>query len=154
MASRDLQDWMALLTHELGWMSGEMTGRSPVVARQREWTPRIDLLEGETFLLLRAELAGVARRGISLTYNAERHSLILRGERRQDDLAADCRCVAHLLEIEYGEFAREIPLPEGAIEPSEARTMMKAGMLYVVLPKKNDGHVRFVLEETFTIFRS
>jgi HSP20 family molecular chaperone IbpA len=152
MANRELHDWMALLSHEMGWLSGEMTSRGPMVARQRGWTPRVDLLEGDTFVLLRIELAGVSRTDLTLSYNADRNTIMIRGERREADLAHDCRCVPHLLEIEYGEFSREIRLPDGEISLEGVKTVMKCGMLYVVIPKENDDRVRLVVEQTITIF--
>lgn len=152
MANRELQDWMALLSHEMGWLSGELTSRGPMVARQRGWTPRVDLLEGENFLLLRVELAGVTRSDLTLSYNADRNTIMIRGERREAELTPENRCLPHLLEIEYGEFSREIRLPDGQISLDGVKTVMKCGMLYVVIPKENDDRVRLVVEQTITIF--
>lgn len=154
MANRELQDWMALLSHEMGWLAGDLSPRGPMVARQRGWTPRVDLLEGESFLLLRVELAGVGRSDLTLSYSAERQTILIRGDRRAADLANESRCVPHLLEIEYGEFSREIRLPDGPISLDGVKTVMKSGMLYIVIPKQSDEQVRLVVEQTITIFSS
>lgn len=152
MATRDELDWMLHLGQELKWISGEMTG-TPLVARQRGWTPRMDLLESPDYYLLKVELAGVQPSNISLSYHPEKHSISIRGE-RSDSLVSEIeRCTPHLLEIEYGSFSREIELPEEPIDLSNVKTQYRSGMLYVVLPKASESPVTVVIERTITLIK-
>lgn len=120
-------------------------------ARQRGWTPRMDMLEAAHFFVIRLELAGIRRDKISLSYSPDRHSLIVKGERSEDLIQAEDRCAAHLLEIEFGEFAREVFLPETPIDVANARTQMRSGMLYIVLPKTEERPITVTIEKTIII---
>lgn len=125
--------------------------RAPVIARKGGWSPRIDFLETARYYLLKVELAGVRRDEFRVSYNAERHTLVLRGHRHESVMSAEDKCSAHILEIDYGEFGREIPLPDTPISLDDVRSQVRGGMLYVVLPKASETRVTVVIEETITI---
>jgi HSP20 family protein len=154
MASRELQDWIAHLGYELKWLSGDFTGAPPTIAQQRGWTPRIDLLESEDFFLVRAELAGVRASEVSLRYYADRNALVIRGQRIEDDDEGALSAAPHLLEIDFGEFSREIALPESTMILAEGvKTHFRSGLLYILLPKRDQEESSVVVEKTITVIR-
>jgi len=99
------------------------------------WEPRIDLTEDEGNYYLKLELAGVRSEDLQLLYLPDRHSMLIRGVRKEDDEDACSRTGAHQLEIYYGKFEREVELPDCPIEPSQVRAQMRNGFLYVLVPK-------------------
>lgn len=151
MGGRDELEWVAHLGHELKWLTGELTG-APLLARQRGWTPRLDLMEAPDFFLIRVELAGVRPERLSLTYHQGSHSLSIRGE-RMDALEEHAKVVPHLLEIDYGYFAREVELPPATILLGEVKTQLNGGILSIVLPKANTERLAMTIEETITLNR-
>lgn len=108
--------------------------------------PRIDLLEAEHHILVRAELAGVHQGKVTLSYNADRHTLTLKGERLDDLRLSQDRYQAHLLEIEEGAFSREVPLPTAVIDFGAAKASFKNGILSVILPKLRQHEPVFIVE--------
>ncbi|MBI3722143.1 MAG: Hsp20/alpha crystallin family protein, partial [Fimbriimonas ginsengisoli] len=74
----------------------------------------------EDRLLVRAEIAGMRGEEIGLLYNVERHSLLIRGV-RSEDLSDAGHCQFHQMEIPFGEFEREVKLPDVVIQPEGIR---------------------------------
>ncbi len=99
------------------------------------WQPCIDLFETQREFILKAELAGVEPEHVQVAYVPGRHSLLLRGVRQEIDPSSEERSSIHQLEIYYGEFEREISLPQTPVEPERMRAQFRNGILYVGLPK-------------------
>jgi HSP20 family molecular chaperone IbpA len=146
MGGRDELDWLAHMSHELKWLSGELTG-TPLVARQLEWTPRVDVLDSRGAVIVRVELAGVRPDCIQAAYSEEKQTLTVRGQ-RGELIHVQNECVPMLLEIDSGHFAREIELPPIPISVRQARTIFRSGILTIVLPKLGNDDSFFSLEET------
>ncbi len=128
-----------------------MAPAGPKLARQKGWVPRVDVIEGGLHLILRIELAGVQLSRLTLNYNPSRNTILVRGD-RVDDLAAEHTCLsAHQLEIEYGEFAREIPLPDMKLDVQRTHTQFRDGILTVAIPKTVDQDSTVIVEHTVTI---
>lgn len=114
---------------------GEGTVTTRRFGSRKFWEPRIDLIEDEGHFYLKVELAGVKAEELQLLYLPDSHSMLIRGVRREEDCFEAHRTGAHQLEIYYGEFEREVPLPDFPIEPSQVRSQVKNGFLYVLMPK-------------------
>jgi HSP20 family protein len=108
----------------------------PQIARQRGWMPRIDLLESEAEVLIRAELAGVDPQSVAIHALEARGAIVLRGERTDDLAQRGQNYRPHLLEIEEGPFQREIGLPEGEYDYKSIRAHAKCGVLSIYVPKR------------------
>ena len=134
MPRRDVEEWFEQVGREMALMSEEMAAGRPRVGKPH-WEPRVDLFEEEGRLLIRVEIAGVRSEEIALHYVPERHSIIVRGVRPETGLATGERRAAHLLEIPYGEFAREVALPKVSIDARGIRAQYRNGMLLVSVPK-------------------
>lgn len=149
MPKRDVEEWFWQFGGELRQVSEEMRRPRPHMAGGRAWEPRVDLIEERHRLLLKADLAGVRGDDIQLLYIPERHALMLRGVRMEEDPDDVDRTGIHLLEIFYGDFQREIMLPDVSIDADGIRATFRNGMLLVMIPKKDR-----VVTRTVTIWKS
>lgn len=105
-----------------------------MVATSRHWEPRVDLFEEPHKLVARFEIAGVRGDEIQLVYIPERHAIVIRGFRQED--GPDERATFHQLEVPFGEFQREVRLPDVSVRAHEIRAQYRNGFLYVVIPKQ------------------
>jgi HSP20 family protein len=137
MPKREVEEWFWQISGEMKPFSEELTSGRPRVANARFWEPRIDLIEEEDRFLIKAEIAGVRGQDIEILYQPERHSLLIRGSRSEGDPSDGARQGVHLLEIYYGEFQREIRLPDALIDSSQIRARYRNGFLYVLVPKRD-----------------
>ena len=103
-------------------------------------------MEDDRNFIIKAEIAGVRGEDIQLLFLPERHSILIRGVRSEDDSPASGRRL-HQLEIPFGEFAREVKLPEVPIEHQNMRAQYKNGFLLVMIPKAET----IVVTRTITI---
>jgi HSP20 family molecular chaperone IbpA len=149
MPRRQMEEWADFFIREFEGVSGPFS-----VARQIGWTPRVDVMEAADFVLVRAELAGVPASALQVHFRPGAHSLVIKGRRAEQLLSAEEACQAHQLEVEYGQFSREIELPsEAALDISRARTVFRQGMLHVVLPKLDENGGAVVIEGTIRLER-
>ncbi len=153
MARKDLDQWLFQLGTELQRLSEEMTHTGPMLARSAKWEPRIDLLESSTHLILISDIAGVRGEDIRIAYSLDKHSLVIRGNRNQEDLLCDGGGAAHQLEIYYGEFEREIHLPDVEIQPESIQAQYRNGLLIVLVPKVGTTEGALRVHRTITIQR-
>lgn len=145
MASkRQDEDWFYRIGEELQRLSDEvMRGVvSSTRAARRFWTPNADVCENLDEVTVTVELAGVDSKAVSIIYVAKNRTLLIRGRRNATDLP-DCQpSRSHQLEVYYGEFEREIRLPETMVDPSGIRATYEAGMLIVRIPKRSPDNTR------------
>lgn len=92
--------------------------------------PPVDLYETSQGLVLRMELAGVAKEDLSLTLCGQ--ELVIRGRRRPLHPEGVTRCLHH--EINHGRFNRRFRIPV-AIDPEGLRAQYLDGILEVFLPR-------------------
>ena len=97
--------------------------------RQKYFTPRVDIFETDTELLLFADLPGVGPQDVDLHY--ERGELILKGKVHAHEHPG------HLVlgEYEEGDFYRVFQIHE-SIDASRIEAEFKHGVLKVHLPKQ------------------
>lgn len=150
---RRTEDWILHIDAQLERLSGEITPGKKKVARQKGWAPRIDVLEGGLEVVLRIELAGVKLRNLSLNYNTGRHTITVRGVRVDELADANARLKPLQLEIEFGEFGREIVLPDIELEIGATRTQFRDGILLVVIPKRGESDEHIIIERTVTFHK-
>ena len=143
MPRRGVDEWFWTYT-DLQRLQGEMLRSRPVVASGKCWEPRVDVIEDDRNFVIKAEVAGVRGEDIQLLFLPERHSILIRGFRQPDELSEG---KPQQLEIPFGEFAREVALPEVPIDPQNMRAQYKNGFLYVLIPKAET----LVVTQTITI---
>ena len=95
----------------------------------------MDVCETHDEVTVTMELAGVEPKDVSIQYVAKTRSLIVRGVRRSIELPGCQPSRSHQLEVYYGEFEREVRLPELDLVPQEIRTVFDNGMMVIRIPK-------------------
>lgn len=96
------------------------------------WTPHTDILEDDENVVIRVELAGIERENIMLCLKDGK--LIVTGYRQERRQEMQTRY--HQLEIDYGNFAKVISIPE-SIEHNEIDAAFDNGILYITISKKS-----------------
>ena len=153
MSRKDLDEWILQMGVEMHRLSSEMSPAAPKLARQKEWAPRVDVFETKAMVLVKVELAGVKSGQFVVQYSGERHSLIVRGERHDDTCDLNLSAAPHQLEIDYGQFAREVHLPDVPLAVSDAQVQLVHGMLTIAIPKVDATTDQVHVEHTITVRR-
>jgi HSP20 family protein len=146
-SKRQDEDWFFRIGEELQRLSDEvMRGVVASSAAARSyWRPNVDVCEANDEITVTIELAGVESKNVTVQYIAKTRTLVLRGTRRSVDLP-DCKpSRSHQLEVYYGDFEREVRLPEGSVDPSGIRASFTDGMLVVRIPKKRAESVHRII---------
>lgn len=98
---------------------------------------RADMYETEEALVVKLELAGVRPENLSVTLSPDDRTLTVSGDRAEPDSERQDRLRCYHLEIFYGRFEREIPLPSHlSFERENIRANFKEGFLTIALPKR------------------
>lgn len=141
-----LEDWFWQVSGDV-LVIQSVSGRAG--ASRQFWTPSADLYEDESHFVVKVELAGVAPGQLQIAYLPDRHSLLVRGVRTEDDPTHTVKQQVHQLEIYYGEFEREIPIPDKPVEPDRMQAQYRSGFLYVLIPKAKlrVRHTRVTIHE-------
>jgi HSP20 family protein len=138
MPRREVDEWFWHISGELQPLAEELSKGRPRLANARFWEPRVDLIEESSRYLIKAEIAGVKAEDIEIIFLPERDSLVIKGFRPEGDLPDGDRQGVHQLEIFYGEFQREIRLPDHhPVDVQGIRAQYRNGFLYVLIPKKD-----------------
>jgi HSP20 family protein len=99
--------------------------------REGKWQPLADIYETDEVWVIKIELAGVGKENFSLTAN--KGILTVRGTRR-DEFEGKWRNY-HQAEINYNEFERSFPLPQGTDEET-IKALYKDGLLVITIGKR------------------
>jgi HSP20 family protein len=110
----------------------------------RAWSgechPTLDVIETEQAVEIVMDVCGVAPQAIRVFFRDD--VLIVAGEKAPP--AADQNQAFHLVEREFGRFARAVRL-NGAFDVAAGRAAIAAGELTIVLPKRADRRGRAYL---------
>jgi len=99
-----------------------------------DWSPRVDVLEREGQLVIRADLPGLTKDDVKVDVTDD--LITIQGERKhhkKEEREGYCYS-----ECTYGSFYRTIPLPAGA-EASKATAKFQNGVLEVAVPAPAQG---------------
>jgi HSP20 family protein len=92
--------------------------------------PKVDVIDRETEVLVRAELPGVEKDGVDVTLTEQ--SLMLRAVTKHEEKEEEGEYYRH--ELSHGEFQRTLRLPD-AVDMEKAKAMFRNGF-EVTLPKR------------------
>jgi HSP20 family protein len=112
---------------------GALMGGQPFHG-QGTWSPPMDVYRTGDNVIVRVELPGVQPSSIHLDFTGP--SLRLSGERREQ--CAQEKEGYYLMEIDYGPFFREIPLP-GGVRGDRISAEYEDGFLIITIPLSQDG---------------
>ena len=119
------------LSRELDRLFEELIHRPWGFTRELEgWNPALDLYETSEAFVLEADLPGLREDEISIS--VEENSLVLQGRRAFKRGYNNGKF--HCQERCYGDFMREIALPE-SVDGNKIRVEFSNGVLKVTLPK-------------------
>jgi HSP20 family protein len=106
-------------------------------AAPRAWYPAVDLVENPDEFRLVAELPGLTRDQVKITFSD--NIVTLRGEKRS--AKEEKREEWHVVERSYGAFERSFHL-NAPIKPDQVRARFEDGVLTVTLPKSEESRAR------------
>ena len=95
-----------------------------------EWAPRVDIVETEKTVEVKAELPGLEKKDIDITL--DRDLLTIKGEKKLEKEEKGRHY--HRIERNYGTFYRTMRLPV-EVEPEKINAAFKDGVLTVTLPR-------------------
>ncbi|MCL5026252.1 MAG: Hsp20/alpha crystallin family protein [Chloroflexi bacterium] len=93
-------------------------------------SPRTDVYETASDLVVKIEVAGTAEDKIEVLLYPD--CLVVSGKRDEEDTPP--RTVIHKMDIWYGEFRAEVPIPV-AIDAERVEASYQNGMISITLPK-------------------
>lgn len=99
------------------------------VPKQHVWRPPTDVYETDRHVVIKVEVAGMAKEDFHLSFADRR--LVIAGHRK--DPAG--KLIYQNMEIRYGEFRTEIRV-DWAVDPSTIEANYEEGFLFVMLPKE------------------
>jgi HSP20 family protein len=118
---------MRRMSEELDRTFGSFFGQS--ARGSGTWFPAIEVTEQNGQLQVHADLPGLKPEDVKVEVTND--SLILRGERKSENEQRSGG--TYRSERRYGEFYREIPLPEG-VNPDAAKAQFRNGVLEITVP--------------------
>jgi len=96
-------------------------------------SPSMDIAENENELVVTAELPGVKKDQVKVTF--EKGVLAIEGQRKQDELPKDAQVL--LNEMRVRDFSRSIRI-DGDIDANNITAELEDGILSVTLPKMEE----------------
>jgi HSP20 family protein len=126
---------MRRMSEEMDRMFGQAFGSSG--RGTGAWYPAIDVREQNGQLQVHAELPGLKPEDVKVEITDD--ALIIRGERKYESEHQTGR--AYRSERRYGEFYREIALPEG-VKADQAKAQFNNGVLEVTVPVPEEASRR------------
>lgn len=118
---------------ESGWLMPRFLRRGRRLLERQieavEWSPRVDVIQREGQVVIRADLPGLNKDDIKVEVTDD--VITIEGERKHEKKEErEGYCYS---ECSYGSFYRAIPLPEGA-EAAKAAAEFNNGVLEVTVP--------------------
>lgn len=98
----------------------------------RVWVPAIDLIERKDSYVVRAELPGVARENIDITF--EKNVLTISGQKASTIETQDEELRVFAAERVSGSFSRSLRMPD-YIDGEKIEADYKDGLLTITIPK-------------------
>jgi HSP20 family protein len=112
-------------------------------SEKSEWAPLVDVIETGDEYMIRADLPGVSKDGLSVTL--ENGELLIKGNRPNPSLADGAQYL--ISEAAYGPFARTIELPTDA-DAGKINAAFKDGVLTVHVAKHEAAKPRAIEVKT------
>ncbi len=94
------------------------------------WNPAVDIFEEQDSIVIKAELPGVSKEGISV--DVKGRVLTLKGERSADNEVKEEKYYRR--EMCYGRFERAFTLP-AEVDPDAVKAEYADGVLKIIVPK-------------------
>lgn len=128
---RMFDDFFAARQH--GWLmpfGGRLLGRSELAAPFEGRIPKVDVIDRDNEVVIKAELPGVKKEGLEVTVGD--NSITIRATTKQE--SKEEKENYYRSEISSGEFMRTVGLP-AAVDADKAKAKFSDGVLEMTLPK-------------------
>jgi HSP20 family protein len=112
---------------------------APLSSSMYSFMPQIDVEEDEQQLKVYAELPGMKEQDVEIIL--EPHTLVVRGEKREEESRATPRGRGRIEERRYGSFERRIPLSV-EIQEDKIEAKFDRGLLMITLPKTDKARAQ------------
>jgi HSP20 family protein len=109
----------------------------------REWAPRVDVIEGKGDITVKAEIPGCEAKDIDVKLDGR--TLKISGEKKQEKEEKDENF--HRVERSYGSFCRMVELPVEVIHEN-IDAVYKKGVLKLVFNKARESEVKKIEIQT------
>jgi len=140
MGPEDIQSEVERFFEHLGrW-------KRPVFFFEKAWKPLCDVSETAREVVVVVDLAGVDINNVNIAVLGD--CLVIGGIRREPATAP--RRLYHRMEISYGTFERQVPLP-GKVDAEAANAVYSNGFMEVRLPKVSKEPPREVEIDVTTV---
>jgi len=103
------------------------------------WAPALDVYEDKDKFVVKAELPGMKREDIELSFHEG--SLSISGERKSETRHNDAE--THRAERFFGRFQRTVTLP-AAVAADKVKAEYKDGVLTITLPKTEEAKPKHI----------
>lgn len=123
-------DTMRSIEREFNEIVNRFFSDAPEAPQTFMWRPAIEVFREDNDLVIRAELPGIDPEK-DVEVSIEGNVLHLKGHRSFDREVSDDR--RYMVERAYGEFRRDIALPEG-IDPDQMKATYEDGILTITVP--------------------
>ena len=136
------EDVEQLFERFFGGPRGAMLAESPLwdaLASAPPRPPKVDVVDREKEILVRAELPGIDRKDLDVSVNE--HTVTIKGQSRHESEDEDGDYYRR--EIARGAFTRTVTLP-GAVDADSTSAKFSDGVLELTLPKREESHRRRV----------
>lgn len=134
---------MVSIQDEMNWLFDRFFSRDILDGEEfiypAQWSPSVDISESKDEFVLSAELPGMSKDDIQVTYVDS--SLKIEGERRQEKEQKNVN--VHRVERDHGKFCRSFQLPT-AIQPNKISADFKDGILTIRLPKAEEDRPKAI----------
>lgn len=142
---KDYEDLIRQMEIEMQRCSAEAMRRLlELPSNSREfWLPKTDVYETENELVIRAEIAGVARESLNVSLSGDQRTLSIRGRRTEKHIDDRKKIRYYQLEVYFGSFERDVPLPHDvSIDADRISATYREGFLVVTIPKVAKVEIR------------
>ncbi len=99
-----------------------------------DWAPRVDIAERRDAYTIKAELPGVSKEDVSVTF--ENGTLTIKGEKHYKKESDEGK--SHRVECAYGQFVRSFSLPD-SVSGEQVEASYKDGVLNLTIPKAKEA---------------
>ena len=134
---------MVSFQDEMNWLFDRFYSRELLDGEEfihpAQWSPSVDISESKDEFVLSAELPGMSKDDIQVTYVDS--SLKIEGERRQEKEEKNVNF--HRVERVHGKFCRSFQLPT-AIQLNKISADFKDGILTIRLPKVEEDRPKAI----------
>lgn len=108
--------------------------RTPIIRKEREWVPPIDISETKEAVVVTTEVPGIDPKDVNISFTQD--MLTIKGEKKQEKKEEGENY--YRVERSYGSFSRSFRIPV-SVKEDEIKAQHKGGVLKITLPKAEDA---------------